>query len=116
MSQVVGIQNKRKSEASIGSNPFPGTVEKKFSSHSNRKNLNIEITMPGKKAGPPPVPTSSGHMPIKHYATTNFGKKFDLSGIGAQSTSSPSRLAGGNEILSKVSRSPSDSGAEEDDI
>ena len=115
MGQVVGIQNKRKSEASIGSNPFPGSVEKKFSSHSNRKNLNIEITMPNKKAVPPPMPTSSGHMPIKHYATTNYGKKIDLSGIGAQSTSSPSRLAG-NEILSKVSRSPSDSGAEEDDV
>ena len=91
----MGAPNKRKSEASIGSNPFPGMMpEKKFSSHSGKKKVNIEINLPIKKA--PPVPTH-GHKPLQHFQTANYGQKVDLGSFAK--SSSPSKI-GGNEILS----------------
>ena len=105
----MGAPNKRKSEVSTGSNPFPGMVpEKKFSSHSGKKKVNIEINLPIKKA--PPVPVH-GHQPLKHFQTANYGQKFDLGSFAKDS--SPSKI-GGNEILSRASRSPSVSEDEND--
>ena len=94
--------SKRKSEVSIGSNPFPGIIEKKNSSHSSKKKVNIEINVPSKKA--PPVPIH-GHQPIKHFQTANYGQKIDLGSFVQPSESK----VGVNELLSKVSRSPSGS-------
>ena len=72
-------------------------VEKKFSSGSNKKKLNVEISIPSKKP-------SNAHQPLKHFATAQIDKKIDL---GASLTSATSKALQGKDLLSKMSRSPS---------